>query len=188
MWKSLRVVDMLISNILGRPPSTSDVDCTVKYGGSFDATATPAHILDASVHIFMIIERVVVEVYSRKRISLRIANYVSHQLKGWASRWVRPFTEVINGVAEPCSQEVVVGACQTLCSYFYGIMLLTRPFLIYDLYEYMGASLRAPGTMAENQEKRRFADAALDAAVAFVDTVQTTIKTRQLPLKMPLIV
>ncbi|CAK3837372.1 related to positive regulator of PUT (proline utilization) genes [Lecanosticta acicola] len=189
IWKSLRVVDMLISNILGRPPSTSDVDCTVKYGGVSEATATPAHVLDASVHIFMIIERVVVEVYSRKRISLRIANYVSHQLKGWASRWVRPFREAINTRNEnAASQEVLVGACQNLCSYFYGIMLLTRPFLIYDLYEYLGVSLRAPGTQAENKEKRRFADAALDAAAAFVETVQTAIKARQMPTRMPLVV
>ena len=48
--------------------------------------ADDVSVLDASVQIFMIIERVVVEVYSRKRISLRIADYVSLQLKNWASK------------------------------------------------------------------------------------------------------
>lgn len=186
MWKSLRVVDQLISNLLGRPPSTSDVDCTVKY--STPNTNSGLHILDSSVQIFMIIERVVVEVYSRKRISLRIANYVSRQLKGWASSWLGHFTNVTaRAASNDHTREVIVGACQTLCSYFYGIMLLTRPFLIYELYGYLGASRRAPNAGADHHEKEKFADAALDAAVTFVDTLQGIISTGKMPRRMPLI-
>jgi hypothetical protein len=121
IWKSLRVVDELISNVLGRPPSTSDVDCTVKYSIA-DPADSSVDILDVSVQIFMIIERVVVEVYSRKRISIRIAAYVSHQLKGWASKWLRGLTDLI---VRPCESveapSMIVGACSTLCSYYYGI-------------------------------------------------------------------
>ncbi|CAK1366398.1 unnamed protein product [Cercospora beticola] len=188
IWKSLRVVDMLISNLLGRPPSTSDVDCTVKYGKHGVAEVPfgeSSHVIDASVQIFMIIERVVVEVYSRKRISLRIAGYVSHQLKSWASTWLRPLSDT---VTRSTSREAVVGACSTLCSYYYGIMLLTRPFLIYELYEYMGASLKAPGTHKEHQEKQKYADAALDAATSFVETLQTALSTDAMPRRMPLVV
>ncbi|PSN70152.1 hypothetical protein BS50DRAFT_306657 [Corynespora cassiicola Philippines] len=189
IWKSLRCVDMLISNLLGRPPSTSDVDCTVKYSLAEISSDLQAHILDASVQMFMIIERVVVEVYSRKRISLRIANYVSHQLKGWASNWLRLLSDATSwSIINTSSREAVVGACSTLCSYYYGIMLLTRPFLIYELYEYMGASLKGGGTHVEHQEKRKYADAALDAAASFVETLQTVIEAGKMPLRMPLIV
>lgn len=180
---------MLISNLLGRPPSTSDVDCTVKYSLTEISSDLQAHILDASVQMFMIIERVVVEVYSRKRISLRIANYVSHQLKGWASNWLRLLSDATSwSIINTSSREAVVGACSTLCSYYYGIMLLTRPFLIYELYEYMGASLKGGGTHVEHQEKRKYADAALDAAASFVETLQTVIEAGKMPLRMPLIV
>lgn len=137
----------------------------------------------------MIIERVVVEVYSRKRISLRIANFVSRQLKNWASTWLSSLTELVSGpasVSEP--HQVTLGACQTLCSYYYGIMLLTRPFLIYELYEYLGASIRAPSSRADHQEKEKFADAALDAAVALVETLQLVISVERMPRRMPLIV
>lgn len=189
IWKSLRVVDQLISNLLGRPPTTSDVDCTVKYNNTDVNSDMTIHVLDASVQIFMIIERVVVEVYSRKRISLRIANYVSHQLKNWASNWL---TSLSNATARSTlhssSREEAVGACSTLCSYFYGIMLLTRPFLIYELYEYLGASLKGGGTQGENQEKRKYADAALEAAASFVETLQTVIHAGKMPHRMPLIV
>ncbi|RYN27883.1 hypothetical protein AA0112_g7776 [Alternaria arborescens] len=186
IWKSIRVTDQLISNALGRPPSTSDVDCTVKYNALEDGMeADDVSVLDASVQIFMIIERVVVEVYSRKRISLRIADYVSRQLKNWASKWLHKLSEL---TARRRSREAVVGACSTLCSYYYGIMLLTRPFLIYELYEYMGAPLKSGGTQADHQEKRKYADAALDAASTLVDTLLAVIRTNQLPRRMPLIV
>lgn len=190
VWKSLRVVDQLISNLLGRPPSTSDVDCTVKYSVAEVDEDMNTQILDASVQIFMIIERLVVEVYSRKRISLRIANYVSRQLKTWASTWLEPLHEVTSrAIAGTSSSEVAaIGACSTLCTYHYGIMLLTRPFLIYELYEYMGASLKGGGTQVEHEEKRKYADAALDAASSFVDTLQTVIQTGEMPRRMPLIV
>jgi hypothetical protein len=160
------------------------VDCTVKYVEEMPGNAG-TNILDASVQIFMIIERVVVEVYSRKRISLRIADYVSRQLKNWATKWLAKLSSLTTMV-DVC--EGVAGACSTLCSYYYGIMLLTRPFLIYELYEYMGASLKSRGTQADHQEKRRYADAAIEAASSLVDTLLNVIKTSQLPRKMPLIV
>jgi hypothetical protein len=67
-------------------------------------------------------------------------------------------------------------------------MLLTRPFLIYDLYEYMGADLKSRGTQVEDQEKRKYADAALDAATSFVETLQNVIRAGKMPRRMPLIV
>jgi hypothetical protein len=186
IWKSLRVVDMLISTVLGRPPSTSDVDCTVKYSIA-DTSEGTFNVLDPSVQIFMIIERVVVEVYSRKRISIRIADHVSRQLKGWASQWLQDLTKM---VVQPTrvSRSATLGACSTLCSYYYGIMLLTRPFLMYEIYEHLGISLRGGGTQNDHRQKRKYADAALDAATTFVETLQAVIDSGLMPYRMPLIV
>jgi hypothetical protein len=137
----------------------------------------------------MIIERVVVEVYSRKRISLRIANFVSRQLKTWASSWLDPLSKACRQLANDIpTWKSLVGACSTLCSYYYGIMLLTRPFLIYELYEFLGASLKGGGTQVEHQEKRRYANAALDAAASFVEILHSVIQHNNIPGKMPLIV
>ncbi|KAI8939170.1 hypothetical protein NX059_005002 [Plenodomus lindquistii] len=189
IWKSLRVVDQLISNVLGRPPTTSDVDCTVKYNTKGSEIGANIDVLDASVQIFMIIERVVVEVYSRKRISLRIADYVSRQLKSWASKYLSGLSQMIlNSTHNGVNRKASIGACSTLCSYYYGIMLLTRPFLIYDLYEHTGVSLRSDGTQGNHKEKRKYADAAIDAALSLVDSVQTVIQAGSMPHRMPLIV
>lgn len=67
-------------------------------------------------------------------------------------------------------------------------MLLTRPFLIYELYEYLGAAMKAPGTRTEHIEKRKYADAALDAAASFVETLTIVIRSGKMPLRMPLVV
>lgn len=180
---------MLISTILGRPPSTSDVDCTVKYKINEVGNEVTRNKLDASVQIFTIIERIVVEVYSRKRISLRIADYVSRQLKLWASNWLQPLSDIATKSSRSrVPRESVVGACSVLCSYYYAILLLTRPFLIYDLYEHMGASMKDRGTESDHQDKQKYADAALDAAITFVDTLKTVIHSGNLPYRMPLVV
>lgn len=181
------MVDMLISTVLGRPPSTSDVDCTVKYSMSDPTPDVSVNLLDPSVEIFLIIERVVVEVYSRKRISIRIADYVSRQLKGWASKWLETLTEAATQEFDNASKIVVIGAYSTLCSYYYGIMLLTRPFLIYDIYEHLGASLRGGGTHSDHRDKQKYADAALDAATTFVETFVPAIYC-SMPRSMPLVV
>lgn len=187
IWKSLRVVDMLISTVLGRPPSTSDVDCTVKYNMTASSPESSTNLLDPSVQIFMIIERVVVEVYSRKRISIRIADYVSRQLKGWASNWLQTLTERTTKLSDGKLRKPAIGACSALCSYYYGIMLLTRPFLIYEIYEHLGASLRGARSQSDHRDKRKYADAALDAAATFVETLQAALNCN-MPRRMPLIV
>ena len=113
---------MTISTILGRPPSTSDVDCTVKYTAIEVLPEISYHMLDASVEIFMIIERIVVEVYSRKRISLRIANFVARLLKNWAAKWFRILDDAISQPYNGSnSRRVVIGSSRILSTYLYGM-------------------------------------------------------------------
>ena len=47
-------------------------------------------------------------------------------------------------------------------------MLLARPFFIFDLYEYLGASVKQGGTRVEVEERMKFAGATLDAATTMV--------------------
>lgn len=75
-------------------------------------------------------------------------------------------------------------------------MLLTRPFLIYELHEYLSYSPLSPSagenagvsTTDKPSDKSKFANAALDAAVLFVDLVERLIEEGQLLSRMPLIV
>ncbi|KND91042.1 putative transcriptional regulatory protein [Tolypocladium ophioglossoides CBS 100239] len=186
LWKSLRVVDLFLSVSMGRPPATSDVDCTVPYR-AVDGEA--ADLLDASVQILLITEGVVVQIYSRRRVSLQLAEGVSHQLRDWSVRWLRRLTGLL---ARDDAQ--AAGACQVLASYYYAVMLVSRPFLMYELCRRLsdgpaGAGTGAgAGTPALASGKAKLADACIDAASLMVEPIVELIDRGVLDGRVPLIV
>src|SRR5689334_14605859 len=84
LWKSLRVLDLFLSTSMGRPPATSDVDCTVPYTSSDGDDPDSLNILNASVQIFLIAEEIVVEVYSRKKVTSQLTEGISRRLRDWS--------------------------------------------------------------------------------------------------------
>jgi hypothetical protein len=166
--------------MLGRPTSSADIDCTISYQGSTDDSHD---FLNASIQIFLIIERIVLEVYSRKCISLRIAGYISHQIKTWATKWVPIFTIIIDNPESDAHD--VFGACRNLCSYHYSIMLLTRPFLIYQLHAHLGTSTNSRVTHAQHRDKTTYAKAARHAASELVEVVFRAMEKTGDGLRIP---
>ncbi|KAH7166711.1 hypothetical protein DER46DRAFT_504416 [Fusarium sp. MPI-SDFR-AT-0072] len=129
LWKSIRVVDLFLSSSMGRPPATSDVDCTVPYQSPDENVEEPVDLLNASVQIFLVLEGVVTEIYSRRKVSLQLTEGISLQLRDWSSRWLKQLKDI---VANPEVQDraQASGACQILATYYYAVMLVSRPFLI----------------------------------------------------------
>ncbi|ROV93009.1 hypothetical protein VMCG_08989 [Cytospora schulzeri] len=171
VWKSLRIVDLFLSTSMGRPPSTSDVDCTVCYRQVDDEGHEVFDILNASVQIFLIIEGVVLEVYSRRKISLQLTEGISRQLRDFSGRWMHHLKTVVSTPNAGDSAEVN-GACQVLASYYYAVMLVSRPFLMYELYRRL--SLEHPtvhGKAGLMSGKSKLADACIDAASLMVDQI-----------------
>ncbi|KAK8070040.1 hypothetical protein PG994_006656 [Apiospora phragmitis] len=97
LWRSLRVVDLFLSTSMGRPPATSDVDCTVPYRvlAAEGSQEESFDISSSSVQIFLILECVVLEVYSRRKITLQLTEGISRQLRDWSGRWLRPLKDVL---------------------------------------------------------------------------------------------
>ncbi|KAJ4859350.1 fungal specific transcription factor domain-containing protein [Trichoderma breve] len=153
LWKSLRVLDLFLSSSMGRPPATSDVDCTVPYHAQGADGKEVFDLLNASVQILLILENIILE------------------LRGWSGKWLGLLKEVI---AQPAARNEaqVTGACQVLSSYYYAVMLVSRPFLI--------------PAMASGRSK--LADACIDAASLMVDPVLDLIERGVLKRKAPLLV
>jgi hypothetical protein len=80
------------------------------------------------------------------------------------------------------------GACRNVCSYYYSIMLLTRPFLIYQLYEHLGSPIKPRGTYAEHRDKMKYGNAALDAASGLVDMLYQAVDRICISHRMPMVV
>lgn len=187
LWKSVRIVDLFLSTSMGRPPSASDVDCTVPYR-NVDANGVEVlDLLNASVQILLITERIVVEIYSRRKISLQLTEGISHQLRDWSGRWLQQLKEVISRT-DPRSNAEISGACQVLSSYYYAVMLVSRPFLMYELVRRLSDNPSAGGRSSLTSGKSKLADACIDAASLMVDPILDLIDRGILNGRAPLIV
>ncbi|OTA92932.1 hypothetical protein M434DRAFT_73907 [Hypoxylon sp. CO27-5] len=132
LWKSLRVLDLFLSISMGRPPSMSDIDCTVPYRTLDSNGQEEFDILNASVQVLSITEEIVLQVYSRRKISLQLTEGISRRLRDWSNRWLPRLKRTM--AESPREYEVpVVGACQVMSCYYYAVMLVTRPFLMYEI-------------------------------------------------------
>lgn len=190
LWKSVRVVDLFLSTSMGRPPATSDVDCTVPYRDVDDAGQDVFDLLNASVQIFVILEGVVTEIYSRRKISLQLTEGVSRQLRDWSVRWLQPLKEAVSAAEPECGVPLVTGACQALATYYYAVMLVSRPFLMYELHRRLSndtpsSSLAKAGLLSG---KSKLADACIDAASLMVDPVLDLIDKGIITDRLPLLV
>lgn len=186
LWKSLRILDLFLSTSMGRPPTTSGVDCTVPYRSVGSDGTEVFDLLNASVQILLILERVVTEIYSRKKISLVLTEGISLELREWSARWLKRLRDVLARPSEHARPQVS-GACQVLTSYYYAVMLVSRPFLMYELFRRLGGDgLGAASAMPSGKSK--LADACIDAASLMADPLLGLIDQGLLDGPMPLLV
>lgn len=189
LWKSLRIVDLFLSTSMGRPPCTSDVDCTVPYRQVDSEGHEMFDILNASVQIFLILEGIVLEVYTRRKITPQLTEGISRQLRDFSVRWLDQMKRVVSSSPNESSLADVSGACQVLASYYYAVMLVTRPFLMYELYRRLSPE---PATVYRRaglvSGKSKLADACIDAASMMVDQISDLIEKGCVPGRRPMLV
>ncbi|KAM3530512.1 hypothetical protein NHJ13051_001345 [Beauveria bassiana] len=190
LWKSLRAVDLFLSTFMGRPPATSDIDCTVSYRTLDDDGNEVLDLLNASVQILLITESIVIEIYSRRKISLQLTEGISLQLRSWSDRWLQQLKDVMTQPGAIDNEAQISGACQVLSTYYYSVMLVSRPFLMYELYRRLsdaphGAAARGA---ALPSAKTKLADACIDAASLMVDPVLDLIEQNVLNHRAPMLV
>ncbi|KJZ75479.1 hypothetical protein HIM_05175 [Hirsutella minnesotensis 3608] len=158
--------------------------------------------------ILLITECVVLEVYSRRKISLQLTEGISRQLRDWSVRWLPLLKDIMAGRDTPSAAASssppsagggggaqAVGACQVLASYYYAVMLVSRPFLMYELCRRLSdcssssAPRRPPAvTPAAVSGKSKLADACIDAASLMVDSILDLIGKGLLNVRVPLMV
>lgn len=190
LWKSLRVLDLFLSISMGRPPALGDIDCTVPCRASDADGHEKFDLLNASVQILSIAEEIVLQVYSRRKISLPLTEGISRQLRDWSSRWLSRLKRI---VASPNREDgaEVIGACQAMSSYYYAVMLVARPFLMYELSKRLPDStttVDTPSGGSDNSGRAKLANACIDAACLMAESVLDLVNRGLLDRRMPLIV
>ncbi|KAI2610489.1 hypothetical protein GGR54DRAFT_632966 [Hypoxylon sp. NC1633] len=173
LWESLRVLDLFLSISMGRPPSMSDIDCTVPLRALDAQGHEKLYLLNALVQVLSITEEIVLQVYSRRKISLQLTEGISRQLRDWSSTWLGHLKFIITGSSRE-GQANVMGACQVMSSYYYAVMLVARPFLMYELYKRLPDSTTgavSSTNISDNSGRVRLANACIDAASLMAESV-----------------
>ncbi|KAH9894501.1 hypothetical protein F4778DRAFT_277779 [Xylariomycetidae sp. FL2044] len=187
LWRSLRVLDLFLSTSMGRPPATSDVDCTVPYRSSGADGGDELDMLNASVQIFLILEGIVVEIYSRRKISMQLTEGISRQLRDWSSQWLPQLKSMVNRANE-INHADLNGLCRVLSSYYYAVMLVSRPFLMHEVCRRLSGDASPVSKRGTISGKLKLADACVDAASLMVDLIADMVQRGILSSKNPIIV
>ncbi|KAH7142870.1 hypothetical protein B0J13DRAFT_445071 [Dactylonectria estremocensis] len=187
LWKALRKLDLFTSGSLGRPLCTNETrDTKVEQGYS------------STIDITAILETILREVYLAFKMSKDFVVAMTKEHRLWATRiadglkadGIEP-AELVDG----CERQPNLAFYNIKESYYWSIMLLTRPFL-----------LERASTPTSNTGPRKFhtADhdefpqvsqtdtalvyACVDSAVRTIDLLQCLLTSVDLPKRLPFIV
>lgn len=192
VWKSLRMVDLFLSASLGRPPATSDYDYDVHESPicptNQQLCSTPSDQISLAVTaLCRIFERILTDVYMKQIISINVAESISNQHRAW----VRSLPAVLKQQTEqpgPKALEDALAIAHVFGSYYWSIILLTRPFLIYRISQYVKGKNEASEPNTGNSRIALFADACVYSALRALDTVSDLSQQASLPRRLPFLI
>lgn len=199
-WKSLRVCDLFLSVSMGRPAATSEVDCNIPWSRTF--TTNPNHTdpdddsplssqEDSAIfRICLIFERVLVEVFSRREVSLDLARSISRQHRQWTEEL--PAMLKIDGfLGNDTSTKAniqKIGTHIVIMAYYYSITLLCRPFLSFHVGTLLKKSGSPRDPHAFPDSVTTYADACVDSAIKGIALAKEIVFDETMPKRQPFII
>lgn len=183
-WKSVRVLDLFMSASLGRPPATSEVDggnvSWNKPSRDYDDIHLDTLNPSAILRLCFILERIINEVYCRREVSVQLVESISRQYRDWTFQLSEGLhTDGLDhGDKDPdIAMRRAIGVAHLKGAYYWSIIILTRPFLLFRVSEQ---------TVHESVEK--FADACVDSALRSMEIATDIIHLPGIPRKMPWVI
>ncbi|USP78460.1 hypothetical protein yc1106_05734 [Curvularia clavata] len=203
LWRSIFVIDRLLSCSLGRPTAISEDDCsgdtlqpsdgeynhswgfTPKTVYDYNETGPPA--LEAAVRSCKVIGIILRKVYQRRKISTRLAQEISDICKKWP-RALTPILQWRQAATASPSQGVAI--LHVNLFYCHSIILLTRPFLLYILNKETQRQVEQPGNRGPRPFIRmeRFSEACVIASVHTILLIQNAFEAGYLSRRNPAVI
>ncbi|OJJ46256.1 hypothetical protein ASPZODRAFT_159794 [Penicilliopsis zonata CBS 506.65] len=202
VWRSLRMLDLFLSASLGRPPGTSDFDYDQREDPSAQVPAqqhssSDEHVAAAVVALCRIFERILSDVYMKQVVSISVAETISNQHRQWVLR-LPDFLKAQSEGVDAQQLEGALSVAHIFGSYYWSIILLTRPFFIYRVSRYAkgkshsqsGASsaISTPDALAGNSRVSLFADACVYSALRGLEVVNGLTRFPSLPRRLPFLI
>ncbi|KAF4121919.1 GAL4 [Geosmithia morbida] len=163
VWMSLRVLDIVVNSILGRPIATAgmhsdlqplieDVLSESKDGGFI--------CLGASYGVVSIMNEIVHRIYDRKDVTIGAVEALLRRLNHWREDLPDSLLTAPSSDTESSSGKESIGRVHVSCIYYFAVTLVTRPILVSTLTQQAASGL----------VHRQLASACLDAAMFMVQT------------------
>ncbi|KAH8173618.1 fungal specific transcription factor domain-containing protein [Sarocladium implicatum] len=135
-WKSLRTLDVQCNAILGRPSSTPHVASENWRMGPDQATHRSLAV-NANFDLSLLMEPISQKLTRQAALDLDAAEVHLQKLRAWAKALPEPLRQSIRKAPRdvPSDQhlEKTIGNVHVACAYYFGVMLVTRHFLIATL-------------------------------------------------------
>ncbi|KAI4665910.1 uncharacterized protein J4E78_003375 [Alternaria triticimaculans] len=204
LWRSIFVMDRLLSCSLGRPTAISEDDCSgdtlrppdssvrnqswsfsAKTVYDFNETGPPA--LEATVRSCRVIGVILRRVYQQRKISTRLAQEISDICKTWP-RLLTPILQWRQAATASPSQGVAI--LHVNLFYCHSVILLTRPFLLYILNKETQRHVEQPGSRGPRPFHRmeRFSEACVIASVHTILLIQNAYEAGYLSRRNPAVI
>ncbi|KAK2751123.1 hypothetical protein FQN57_000198 [Myotisia sp. PD_48] len=175
VWRSLYVLDAVVSSILGRPSATSSLRSELDHALNDDSEPfndPAASYLLASYNICIVINDIVDELYGKKEVSITVAKKLLKDIEKWSQKLPNSIRQ--SSSSGPAIQGGAIGSIHVSCLYYFAVTLVTRPFLISTLISQDQAHLHTPfppvSSTHDDISHAQLAGACLDAAIYLIET------------------
>ncbi|KAJ2896619.1 hypothetical protein MKZ38_005409 [Zalerion maritima] len=211
LWRSLFVLDRFLSASLGRPAAISEDDCSGDAlktpersggltGGLTGAAAAVANFatasltpssstvgLDAAVRSCHVIGEILKKVYSKRKISTRVAQEIADRHKCWPTA-LHPSLHWKQAMNRGISASQGIAILHVNLLYCHSIILLTRPFFLYLLtkVERERANGGHPAPRISSRMEK-FSEACVQASYHTIVLVQIAFEGTYLPQRNPFV-
>ena len=195
-WKTLRVCDLFLSASMGRPSTTSNIDCNIPCRRHMrpdnEEHAEEYLRLDSAMtRICIIFERILSEVYTKHAVSLELAGSISAQHREWTTEL--PEMLRVDGLSRPDKRSAIdltriLGSAIVVMAYYYSIILLTRPFLTFRVSSYIKTRSPWPEFPSESPDVTTYSDACVDSAIKGIDIAHSVALINGMPKRLPLVI
>lgn len=205
LWRSLFVIDRLLSCSLGRPTAISESDCSgdtlhpaepssdsiFAQNGNTRANfnETGACALEAAVRSCSVIGQILKQVYQQRKISTRLAQEIADTCKTWP----RALPTVLHWrQASSATASQGVAILHVNLFYCHSIILLTRPFFLYilNMETQRQVSQASSGSRAPRPYLRmeKFSEACVIASTHTILLVQNAFDAGYLSRRNPAVI
>ncbi|KAJ4856780.1 hypothetical protein T069G_10148 [Trichoderma breve] len=187
-WKSLRVCDLFLAASLGRPPATTEavsniVWAPLKPPHDYERPDVAGQVFSAMFRICNVFERILVEVYAEKAISLELARSISQQHRQWTEELPRML--MVDGIDESDAEQNH-GLSIVTMAYYYSIVLLTKPFLTFRVHHASDIEFSKSETSSIMISLATYADACVNSAIKGIDIAYEYVFELNTPSRQPL--